>query len=94
MTRERTRLQKIGPVMGAAVALLGVAGLSVSMGNAACPLSGFFEISLRAAAGALSSVICGAWQILVPFLFGHRGVWECLLQVTTGGWQIFLAFTG
>lgn len=79
---------------GLAVGLSGVAGLSVSMGNAACPLSGFIEIPLRAVVGGLSSVIFATWQLLVPCLLDHTILLECLLQVTTRGWRIFLAFTG
>lgn len=94
MAAKRTKLQKISAVTGTAVVLLGVAGLNVSVGHVACPFTGLFEISLRASVGALLSVIFAAWQLLVPSLMGHARLLDCLLQVTTCGWRIFLAFTG
>lgn len=94
MARQRTRLQKISFVTSGALALLEVAGLSASMGNAACLLNALFEIPLRAEAGAISAVIFATWQFLVPCLMGHMRLLECVVHLTTCGLQIFLAFTG
>ena len=73
--------------------LLGVAGLTGGLGQAACPLSAFSEIPLRAVLGALSSVVPAAWH-LAPCLFGHTRLLESLLQVPVCCWQFVLAFTG
>lgn len=94
MARQRTRLQGISFAAGTAVALLGVAGLSASMGNAACPLSGFFEIPVRAVVSAISAAIFATWQFPGPCLLRHTTLLDCVVHLTTCGWQIFLAFTG
>ena len=93
MATQSTRLQEISLVRGAAVALLGVVGLSLIV-NTTCPLSGFFEIPLRTVGTMLQAVISATWQFLVPCLLNHMGLLDCILHLTTCGWQIFLAFTG
>lgn len=94
MTRQRKKLQKISHLIGTAVALLGVTGLSVIVNYTSSPLNGFFEIPLRAVVSALSAFILATWRFLVPCVLGHTRLLECLLEMTTCGWQIFLAFAG
>lgn len=94
MATKKRRLQWIGSVAGGTFALLGIADLIGGLGYEACVLSAFFEIPLRSALGALTSVILAAAHLLVPYLCGHLKLVESFLQVTVWGLQLFLTFLG
>ncbi len=90
---QKTQRQRIGSASRAALAFLGLAGLS-SLSQAACPLSDFLGIPLRTVLEALPSVLPALWHAVQPCVLGHQRLLECLLQVSVCGWQLALTLAG
>ena len=88
--RWRTR----SSVAGAALALLGLAGLAGSLDHLARRWSDFFCISLRVALETLPSISLGAWQISEPYLLCHLRILEAILEISESCWRIVVTLVG
>lgn len=82
------RSRTMSSAAGAALALVGLAGLLGSLDHLARRWSDFFCISLGVAMETLPSISVGAWQISLPYLLCQLRVLEALLQISECCWRI------
>lgn len=94
MAARKTTSQKTNSPSGAALTLLGLAGLAVSLDRITSRLSGFLGIPSRAVVEALPSTLQAVWQILQPCTHSHVSFLEGLLRISGCCWQFVLTLAG
>lgn len=92
MPIHKTRLWKTGTIKAVTFAVLGFTGLA-GAGQIAGGLSRFFGIPLEMVLEALPSLLLAARHMLQPCAFGHIGLLERLLQLSSS-WPLVLTLTG
>jgi hypothetical protein len=94
MATRKTTSQKTNSPAGAALTLLGLGGLAVSLDQITSPLSGFLRIPSRAALEALPWAVHAVWQSLQPCAHNHLSFLEGLLRISGCCWQFVLTLAG
>ncbi len=94
MATQKTQSQRISSITGAALTLLGLAALAGSLDQAACRVSCFLGIPMRAALEALPSILLAAWHILQPCALGHLRLVEGVVQISVCCLQFVLTLAG
>lgn len=86
-----TQKARIGPMLGGAIAVLGLASLFEGLSHAACLLTVFFGLPVEILWKALPSFILAVWHLSGPCLFAHSGLLYGLLQVSLSCGHFVLA---
>ena len=94
MAMQKTRTQNIGSVPGAALTLLGLAGLAGWVSQVACPFGYLFGIPWRIVLETLAPVFDEAGQALQTCLLDHVSLLAGLFQISISSWQLVLTFLG
>ena len=92
MAKQKTESQRIGTVMGAALGILGLAGLA-DIEHVAGGFDCVFAISLKMALETLLSIPLMVWHILQTLRLDHMELLEGLLQASVS-WHFILTVTG
>lgn len=93
MATQKKGAQRIGSLIGGAIALLGLVGFTGGISYAACLLSAFFSIPRRPALNAFSSLVLEAWH-WAPVLTGYTSLMKSLIHVSGCCLHLLLAFAG
>jgi len=93
MARQNTRFQSLTPIVGAAIAWLGILGL---FGNPARVVPQFSNLlcgAVREGLGVLPSIAAVAWQAMQAYAFDHH-LLECLLEMLLSLWPLLHVLAG